>query len=286
MPFETIAPAPNVEWWAEFLYPGTVPPGTAIPTAVLGAQDYWPKPAYKAGATALSAGTTGGAGVTKGYVNRFNRLCARALSVGVAWAESWTFPWWSFRGENTANLNPGYMEAEPCRVAWFRIGFVLSAVDATLGDGTGFSFIPYNGGAIAANLLPGGGAFAGGFGLVCDGAGGWRYRSWNAAAAQIDSVDVPVAALPDVTKFSTADIFIRDSVPGAVGWVTIRINGVDVITERPYGALILAPTTLNANAYTYAFCQGGNDPGSGTILSWWVHARFGRFLPDGVEVSS
>lgn len=285
--FESSLPRPTIDWWAEFLLPGSVPVGTALPSATLGTTDYLIKPAYKAGATSLVAGTTGGTGVTKGYTNRNGRLAARALSTGANWLESWTFPWWAFHGDNVAELAPGYQEDEASRVAWFQIGNTQSAPDATWGAGTGFFFVPYTGAVLTADsALPGGPSFIGGVGLCGDGAGGWQYASFDGAGALVDSVPVPPGVLGTVTDWRLFDFIFRASTPTAPGWLTVKVNGTPLVTEQPFdGVDLFAPNALTAQGATYACAQGSRNPGTGTVLYWWLHARFGRFLPDGTEVS-
>lgn len=284
MAFESALPPPAVDWWAELLFPAP-PIGTVLPSAALGTADYIVKPAYKAGATSLSAGTTGGGGVTKGYTNRNGRLAARALSTGANWFESWAFPWWAFHGDNVAELTPGYQEDDASRVAWFRVGVTQSAIDATWGEGTGFFFLPYTGALLSADFLPTGVSFPGGFGICGDGAGGWRYRSWNAAGVALETVDIAPGIIGTLTDWHLFDFVLRASTPASLGWLTVKVNGQDILTEREFdNVLLIPPATLNAQASTLAFAQGGHDPGTGTVLYWWMHARFGRFLPDGTEV--
>lgn len=286
MAFETALPAPRPEWWAELIYPGSVGVGLAMPTSTLGSSDYLTKPAFKAGATSLIAGTTGGGGVTKGYSNRLGRIHARALSTGANWLEAYYFPWWTFRGDNVADLAPGYQEDDVNRVAWLRIGNTQSAVDATWGEGTGFFFVPYVGVALTADsALPGGPTFPGGVGLCGDGAGGWQYRSWDAAGAPIATVAVPPAVIGTLTQERLFDFIFRCSTTSSLGWLTVRVNGQDIVTEQPYdGVSLIAPNALSNQAFTQSLCIGSRNPGTGTVLYWWMHARFGRFLPDGTEV--
>lgn len=299
MPLETVVSPPQVEWWTEVLWPNL--PAATIPAAY-SAGDYSVRGARNFVGAApsttnnLSTGATGGGGVTTGYAqpSLVGRISNRGGSTGANWAQGWLFPWWIFQGDGglaASGLNPGYSDYDGARIARMRIGFALDAIDATLNVGTGFYFTGWNGDTtgMAADRLPGGPNFGGGVGLVCDGAGGWQYVSHDAAGLLLESVAVPPAALPDVVAWSTADFTFRASPPGAPGWLSLDVNGVRIVDERPYGPLLL-PTRLlggpgnTGQQWTYAMLIGSRNPGTGTFLRHWWWGRWGRFRPDGREV--
>lgn len=283
MPFETVVPAPSVEWETDWAFPN-LPIGTILPAAV-DTRFYRLTPPVAGNITnGFSVGGSGGTGVTKEIQVRQGRLCFAYGSTSAYASEGWAFPWWVFDGAGNANENSGYKEWQGARTAWFQIGINLSAVDATLGVGSGFYFVPYGVGTPTA--VPGRAGWNGGVGISGDGAGGLAYRSYGVGANNLlETVAIPAAALGTVTNWSTVDFFFRAATPAAAGYLTVQFNGISIVNQRSYASgLLTAPAAISANNWTYALNMGVNDTGTGTRFSTWVHARWGRFLLDGTEV--
>lgn len=231
-------------------------------------------------------GTVGGAGVTKeqariGQGTFFRRLNTTSADAIDAWS------WWGGWKPIFVPATWAGPDDPESRLAWWRVWLANTAGQQDDVDGAGVSFIPDAGqGVVSGSIAP---AF-GGFGVFVNAAGSgqpagsFRYASYSGAPALLEAIQLPPSPVGSV---DCVDVIVRNSIPGgAAPWLTLRWNGIDVITERPFGDPLLAdPTAITASAVSWmTVAHAEFTAATGAQLYYRWRARFGRFHPDGFPV--
>lgn len=269
---------PAVPWDHETMWPGKPNPPTAAgtttarDTAVTDNQFGW----YTQHVGAFDAG----AGGIRQLQQASGRWCARTTTLALADTRAWfrRFTTWTPQLDRTTCPT----DSDPAqRLAWFRFS-VLAGLDTAAGatvDALGVSIIADNGLAFSPTTWLA--SLAGGFGIFKDaGAGTWRYASYSAAPALLETI-----ALPSADGWHVADFIFRQAVRGdaTTPWLTFRWDGVAQFTERAFGhAALPAPTTLRANSHGWAFMLG-NHLQTGD-MSFAMECRQGARTPEGVPI--
>jgi hypothetical protein len=279
MPSAVSVLSPNIAWDHETLWPAKPNPPTAAGTST--ARDTVISDTSFGWYTQHVGAVDSGAGGLRQLQTAGGRWCARATTLALADSRLWFrrfLTWTPYLDQAVAPVDGG---DESSRVGWVRF-HVLAELDVDAGatvDALGVSIIADNGlAAAAATWLA---SLAGGFGIFKRaGLGSWRYASYSAAPALLESID-----LPSDPGWHTADFIFRQARRGdaATPWLTFAWDGVDQFTERPFGhALLPAPATLRAGAHGWAFLLG-NHLTTGE-LSVVMECRQGGRLPSGVAV--
>lgn len=286
----SVASAPP-RWWADWGWP--MRPGT--PTDGAGSSGFTAVSSlgYHTGSSSLNSidpqihqasSTTGTGGVDFEQLHRLlgGRWCARCRSlsaVGTSAAYLWRMPWWT----PALNNATGALEDDDAmRVGWLRAWLFTRAggPGAPDADRVGLGFRADDG--TPANAA--GPIDVGGFGIYQRaGTQDWRWIVYSPALALLESIDLDAG-----DGWHCADFIIRQARRGNVltPWLTLRWDGVDIITERLIGsALLPAPSAYLANAQSWALTGGARAL---TATPWeWTGAwrwRQGPFHPDGYPI--
>lgn len=122
----------------------------------------------------------------------------------------------------------------------------------------------------------------GGFGFCGDGAGQWRYASYDRAAASLlrEAVALPAHTL---SEWNMCELLIISERRGIPATVEIWFNGA-LIGNRNWGGLLLEPLTANEWCFLPCIAGGSTGAGGGTANFSDVECRWGRFTRTGIEV--
>lgn len=177
------------------------------------------------------------------------------------------------------------------RMRWLRVW--LSASAALLNqDDQGVFLMSHpgtsGGGAILANMLPGGGGtprtivgisgFDAGGGTT-----GWRFRSYDTAGVATETVQLGSAG----TDWHVLDFLMRGAQVGTNGTLRVKFDGADVLT-REFGSALELPESYPGNSRGVCWCINTASPGGGPvneIISQW-RLRCGAFNEIGVPLLS
>ncbi len=207
--------------------------------------------------------TIAGAGATE-QLGRFPQAageggitCAELHSNGAATQAGITFLRTRLEGLITdqSQLNPNLIKPEWTRVWILNMMFGFTSVLTTEDDDVGIVLIADD---TVSLLWPTGGIAA--FGIVGDGAGGLRFRSYSQAAFPgnvIQTVAVPAAAFPDATEWNVLQMqIISSGITQGDAELTVRVNGTLVTTQAWVGALPLPvlPNTTSSTWHLRARC--------------------------------
>ena len=183
----------------------------------------------------------------------------------------------------SANLNAGLVMPEFFRV-WRVVCLFAGHSAAPLlnwDDDTGIMLLSNEGGDNwPSNARPG-------FGIVGDGAGGWRWRSYSRAAFPgnvIETVAVPAGVIADVNTWSVFDLEIVNSAPGRDASISLQINGTDIVTRNWSAAPALPLLTLATVANWKLAIRAGNV-GENLFLGPTTF-YFGEYTRSGVRIAA
>lgn len=184
--------------------------------------------------------------------------------------------------EGGAHVPAGSLLPSMFRVFWFRIEIGSNAV--TVGNTCRVLLVPVDDGS-ANPFTPDqlvGPANHGGFGIHGNGAGQWEYCSYNRAGVNL-LYEVQALPVHTVTAFNVMDLVIRNGRAGIAAQLDVYWNSAPILS-RQFGAGQIEPLTGNEwGYYPVIQAQGSANP-ERVICSF--HARYGRFLPDGTEITS
>lgn len=147
-----------------------------------------------------------------------------------------------------SQLNPSLIKPEWTRVWVLNMMFGFTTALATEADDTGIVLIADS---TVSLLWPTGGIAS--FGIVGDGAGGLRFRSYSQAAFPgnvIATVAVPAAAFPDSTEWNLLQMqIISSGISQGDAELQVRVNGTLVTTQTWVSAtpLPVLPNTTAAH---------------------------------------
>lgn len=272
---------PAIPWDHETMWPGKPNPPTAAGTTTN--RDTTVSDNSFGWQTQHVGAFDSGAGGIRTQQAAAGRWCARTTTLALVDTRCWfrRFTQWTpYLDQATAPADGG----DPAsRIAWLRF-HVLAGLDTVAGatvDALGVSILADNG--LAASPTTWLASLGGGFGVFKRaGLGTWRYASYSAAPALLESID-----LDSADGWHTADFIFRQAQRGnaATPWLTFAWDGVDVFTERAFGhASLPAPTTLRANSHGWAVMVG-NHLTTGD-MSFSMECRMGGRLVNGVPLVS
>lgn len=196
-----------------------------------------------------------GAGSTE-QVGRFPQiageggiLCAELFANGAGRQAGITFQRTRLEGLVTdqSQMNPSLIKPEWMRVWLMNMMFGFTSAFTTEDDDTGIVLIADG---TLSLLWPTGGIAA--FGIVGDGAGGLRFRSYSQAAFPgnvIQTVAVPAAAFPDATEWNLLQMqIINSGIAQGDAELQVSVNGTLVTTQQWVGVnpLPVLPNTTAA----------------------------------------
>lgn len=233
--------------------------------------------------------TTEVAGATAGAPG--NVFCTLVIttvnSVGGGFSPTYTRPAYGPSGA----WGSGSLQAPASVVSSYSVMFATTdALDNWPIDTTGFCFVPFPGGAPAANFVDSlrtGSAPLNGMGVFFnpDGAGGLQvdYMAWNIGAA-VERITIPSSVIPDVTNWNTLRFVIVSAGSGRDATMSLAVNESSIVTDRLFGSAALPfMDAVNADALLYAFGISGG-PGGGAGYFYRNYGYDGRFTPSGSEL--
>lgn len=283
MPGTTSVLPPAIPWERETLYPGKPDIPTAAGT-LTNLNDLTGNGTFGSGSSLTAYNPHVGIFVV-GVNSRFSRHASGLWSLYTSQSDNASTcafgrrvnAWCPFLNQATAPADGGDSAS---RIGWLQVCF-LAQLDAVAGvaDAIGFGLVPDDGLAFApATWIP---RDNGGFGIYKRvGTSEFRYVSYSAAPALLESIDLPSAA-----GWHTADFIFRQAVLGdaTTPWLTVLWDNVALFSRRLLGhALLPHPQTIRATAHGWAFLIGGLLS-SGELSSSYVF-RSGARMPDGSPV--
>lgn len=175
-------------------------------------------------------------------------------------------------------LADGAQRTSARRVWW--LSWLMQSPDAAPDLRNGLIVTPANNGGVTRWIDNA--ATHGGFGISGDGAGQWRYTSYNRAGPGVlrEALALPAHTLAEWNLFELVVIGERFGIPATMD---LWFNGTFVANRNWTGAL-LEPYTAN-EWYMLPLMGGGSvGAGGGHCNITDVTCRQGRFTRDGVEV--
>jgi len=298
MPSTVILPAPLITWPYRVSYPGPFTNRVTrenfrnpndfnrIATVNGGKADSATGPNDVQAIGKAESGSTGG----DFFDCRAGVMCSRTDTAPRSYG--WTFPWWAPRFDATL-LPPGLRIPE---------GGVVAVIDAFLnyewvGGADADMVGVWIGGGLDASAAQNyrvntpGGAFAGldtggaGMMLRADGTG-FDYLAWGLGGAVAERV--PVVMAPN--RWNVFRFILISGLPGGFASLSIGVNGaIPPVIQRTYGTAVLpvpflaTPAAVGDPAVP-ALVFTGNSVGPPNGWSYAFEAKFGRFIPSGVEI--
>ena len=231
-----------------------------------------------------------GAGGTATLRRNAGLVCYQADAVAVAGSAAF-IPGIGMRyvGFKTraADWAPGSGSPSRNRVYWLS---VLLRGTGVGDDGTGFLMMPYSTatGSVRWPTQPVGILNTGGWGLVGDGAGQWRWRSYGDTAAP-DVLETVALAAHTYDDWNLMELIYINSGPSREATVELRFNGASVLTRNWTGAGPgVSPIDLAVGdaGLIPSFRALDNAGAASQISIAGLHVRLGRFTPLGLELAN
>jgi len=283
VPIALSVPGPPVVWDHDFSWPyeaGVVADSAGSPTA-LNALDIW-----QAGGSGSQdaknwtpeTGSSGGTGVVRVY-NSSGMLMGRLFTTGAFASHGLQFPMTLFGRLQLNDIGAAVALASPTPCWWLRLWLQSASSVGSGVDNTGVSIIPYDGVATAqADRAAGGGGW--GFFTDAGSPSGWRWASYDAAPALLDSIQLPGTGLG---TFHVADHILVWTATAPL--LTVRWDGADVFTGRAIpSAELVDPESVKSRLWTLVCYMHATALDGGIQVR--LRSRSGRFHPDGYPIQA
>lgn len=180
-----------------------------------------------------------------------------------------------------AALPPGLSLPSLLRVYWLRL---YLAAPAAQPQSCRFLMCPVNdmaAGPTTPDQAVGPGN-AGGFGIGGDGAGQWQYQSYDRSGVNLLRETVALPA-HNIQQFNAFDMVLVNGRPGNAASWDFRWNGVSFAT-RGYAGTDLEPLAAASEEWGYYPVVQAQGAGIQASIIFRLNVKYGRFLPNGVEV--
>lgn len=234
-------------------------------------------------------GNWGGSGALAQYDTRHGGygILFSATAVGVPSGRAWGMPVDVGQTLDAANV-VGPVPPED-RMRWLRVWLSASASVMDRDDSGVFLMsdpAAAGSGAALSNQLPGGGgtprtiAAVSGFD-VGGGVTGWRYRSYDTAGANTESVDLGSVG----QDWHVIDLLMRGATAGANGRLRVKLDGNQLI-DREFGTDLEFPSAYPGGSRGISWIINAATPGGGPTneIIWRWRYRAGAFDESGAPL--